>query len=871
MHRGMHRRLSVGALVCALACAPCYAARWTDLWPQESEVGSTTAGGEEGRPAAAQDTPTGPAPAPRPEQAEEIGVSAAEAASREDEGLPPGAPAETELSTAAREPEAGELAADGEDLLPAAPGLVPMAEGEPPAQTAEGDAPGTGEAPSPEAPPAPATPAVPEGAGAAAVPPPPPTGAAAASPGDDDIRFKADNVVVVDETVMAEGGIEAQTREFTITSDTALIDADQVWVYFVGNVVVGSDKLSATATSFTVNLETSKWHAKDVRLMAQPQFFESAEVTEPVYVWAERTGSQEDGDGIEGFAGLATTCDKSAHRHYELRSNYMRVTPGNRLLVRRPQLYLFGHRILTYPFDLILSFNRKDNRWIPEVGRNEVEGYYAKFAFNYLFNQQNTGLLRLHLTEKRGVGMGFDHGLDSPRHTAQLSLFYEPKEGALSSRLSHRWLASEHFTTSLSSDLQRNSGYSGSTETLANSLNLELTGAGSATQLGFQQSLSESSYTTSRRFTTAFTHRNNSPGLDWNVRATMQDSRYGTDVAPDRSLDAGFELRRRKKSYDWALYADDYWDLDAQGTRRTQTHRLPEFEFSTDTQRLGMRPLFGRLDTRASFSLGRYTQESEQEEFGRARFRFDFGGKEHRLGAKSRLRTNAYYYQSFYGEGSAQYTVGLNSQLSTDWGRGWNTRVQYGWSNPDGYAPIRLDYWGRRSDIAVQAVHLKPGKSRFDLSGGFDLLNDRWNTLTGRVEYMTSRSSKLDLQAAFDLNEVQWRPLNARWAFVHPDQLSITLGSLYDLNDGQLTQGTIDFDWRVDPKTRLELLTRYSGYTEKFDQLETRLTRDLHCFVGSVSYNKLTDDIRVSIGLKAFPSIQTDFGTTHGARTGGSY
>jgi len=134
---------------------------------------------------------------------------------------------------------------------------------------------------------------------------------------------------------------------------------------------------------------------------------------------------------------------------------------------------------------------------------------------------------------------------------------------------------------------------------------------------------------------------------------------------------------------------------------------------------------------------------------------------------------------------------------------------------------------------------------------------------------MTSRSSKLDLQASFDLNEVAWRPLTARWVFVHPDQLSISLASQHDLDTGQMTQGTFDIDWRANEKTRLELLTRYSGYTDKFDQIEARLTRDLHCFTGSISYNKLTDDIQLVIGLKAFPSVQTDFGTTHGARTGG--
>ena len=64
-------------------------------------------------------------------------------------------------------------------------------------------------------------------------------------------------------------------------------------------------------------------------------------------------------------------------------------------------------------------------------------------------------------------------------------------------------------------------------------------------------------------------------------------------------------------------------------------------------------------------------------------------------------------------------------------------------------------------------------------------------------------------------------------------------------------------------------MTPWSRSAGLFDEIEARLTRDLHCFTGSISYNKLTDDIQLVIGLKAFPSVQTDFGTTHGARTGG--
>ena len=100
----------------------------------------------------------------------------------------------------------------------------------------------------------------------------------------------------------------------------------------------------------------------------------------------------------------------------------------------------------------------------------------------------------------------------------------------------------------------------------------------------------------------------------------------------------------------------------------------------------------------------------------------------------------------------------------------------------------------------MQLVRFSPNRSRFEVSTGYDFLNERWRTALTTLEFMTSRNSKLRIQSGYDLENSRWRPLNARWTFAHPREVYLTLGTQYDLDNSKLRQGTFDLDWRVTPK-----------------------------------------------------------------------
>jgi hypothetical protein len=285
---------------------------------------------------------------------------------------------------------------------------------------------------------------------------------------------------------------------------------------------------------------------------------------------------------------------------------------------------------------------------------------------------------------------------------------------------------------------------------------------------------------------------------------------------------------------------------------------------TTDERRLGIGGFLGKWGLRATGGAGHYEQEPDALRVNRAALQLNVGGREMQIAKRTRLRLAGRYYQSVYDEGSAQFQLGVQSDVTHQLNDNWQVRASYSQVSPSGFAPIRLDYWGRQHDATVQLVGLAPDHYRVDLSSGFDFLGDTWRTVTGQFEYMTSSRSRLQLQTGYDIEAATWRPADVSWEYVQPERLRLSVGSQYDIDASQLQQVNLGVDWLVTEKTRIEANARYSGFTHSVDDLDLRLTRDLHCWVASVSWSKLTNDFQVNLGLKAFPSVQANFGTPRG-------
>ncbi len=688
----------------------------------------------------------------------------------------------------------------------------------------------------------------------------------------DEVSITAENVYYHEGITGAQGNVVVKYRDLVVHADVGELDKDRIWGEFRGNVVIETPNVRTTATRLRVNLDTGEWSVEGGATTIQPQFFQAG-IVEPVYVGGSATEAEKEGGPIHVRDGYATTCDLPK-RHYALTSRRITVLPDDKVVLRKPTLEVFGHRALRYPWDLVLSMRRRQNRFLPTVGQNQVEGYYAKFAYLYLAGDYGDGLVRLHLTQKRGIGFGAEHEFDSALQSGQLSLFLEPEMGAFSGRARHTYHFNEALGSDLSLSLQRNSGYAGASTMMSGNMSLRHSVSSSDTSLGFEHSRADSAYSDSRRYTMNFSHRQRL-GFDagWNLQSVWRESSYGGDRPSYGSFESDFEYQERRTHLDWALSAEKRWDLSDEeaGATGYGLDSLPEIVLNTDSSRLNGFEIFGRVPLRSTLRAGHFIQYPDEKHVSMVSIDTNLGGGTTRLGSHSQLRTSGSFSQAFYDEGSARYTDGLSASLESEFGSHWHNRLSYGFGAVHGYSPLRRDYGYRRHDLSVQLVRQALNRSRVELSSGYDFVDDRYREARLRATFDTSARTRWEVMGGYDIEGSIWRPLQLRWMYARPDKLYLTMSSRYDLDAGDLSSADLELDWRAHRFWRLEAISSYSGYTNDLDHLNLRVTRDLHCWIGSLTYNKDLDEFRLGFGLKAFPFEERDWSLGRGGQRLGSY
>lgn len=687
---------------------------------------------------------------------------------------------------------------------------------------------------------------------------------------EDDILVDADEVYYQSGATIAEGNVIVRYRNITVTSDTAEIDEDGVWGQFRGNVTIQRDEQVVTADLIRLNFETEQWEVLGAQTVFQPEQFETG-VEEPIYVRAETVAGTGEEERLDAYDGLVTSCDL-VEPHYGLHSRHLRVIGEERVVLENPRLEILGNTIFRLPFDLVLSQQSRNNRFFPELGQNSVEGFFAKFAYLYLTGGDLNSYVRLHLSEKRGIGLGGDHYFRVGPHSGEASVFYEPDQGSLSGRVRHEWQVTPELDSRLNVSLQQNSGYATASKSLTGNLSLTHRGEMSNTTFGIDHSLTDTSFTSSRRFTSTLNHRQRMPGdANWDLRATMRRSEFGGATPVSEIIDGIFQYQDRGGWYDWALAAEKQWETEGTGIQGFRLERLPEVVFNTDSQRLGDYELFGVVPFRARVIAGHFVQYPDEDEIATAALDLDMGGVEAQLTDNTTLTSTMNFYQGFYSDDSALYTVSGSLDINTEFSESLFSRVSHRAATVAGFSPLRRDYAGVYDYTTFSLVHQRPEQSRFELTGGFDYVQDQWRELRLRGWFNASERDRLEVVSGFSLDDSIWRPVQLRWTHATPWKLYLALSSTYDLDEGNLDSADLEFDWRIDDRWQFAGLTTYSGYQGDLQDLSLRLTRDLHCWLATLSYDTDYDELRLNLGIKAFPFEAQDWTVGRGGARQGSF
>lgn len=683
-----------------------------------------------------------------------------------------------------------------------------------------------------------------------------------AAPNPEQVEIKGERFRYTDAGTEVDGSVELKYHDLTLRGDQAMLDKDRIWGSFCGPVSMDAKLYKALGTDLRVNLDTQDWSIKDGSAEVEPDFF-GQYVAAALYL----RGQQVNGSPSEVIAqnGVGTSCDIWPGPHWMMTSNRVSYLPADRVIFQKPTLYMFGHRIVHYPWDLVLSLRQQENRFLPEVGQNTVEGYYAKFAYGYILNDANSGFLRLNLTQLRGVGFGIDHLLDEPKQQGALSLFVEPSEGSLTGRVNYHIQVSRPFTSNVDFSFQQQSGFGAATTSFNGDLTLRYDTAQAQTQLGYQQSVFTTDASHSNQSTTSLTHQERIGTCgDWSFNSTYRSSSFASDQAADEELNTELRWRQQFHAYAINLLAQQRFDPDGSSFTGDNSlfvlNRQPDIALTTQSDRVGDRRVFGSAFEATGY-LGHFEQLPDDIDVYRTGLDLRLPGHVREFGSRASLRTSGRFQQLLFSDGSAQWVGEIESEFYQRLTNSWESRLNFSYLRPNGFSPLRIDSFSPTSTLYWEAVRLVPDRMRVDFTFGRDFHNSFYQDAILRAEIMLTPRNRIEAQGGYSLELTQWRPVNLRWIYATQRTWWSAFTLNYDLDQHSLTDVSCDIDWLVSAKWRVQFLGGYSGFGG-LDQADLRITRDLHCMLASFTYVHETGEIRFGLGIKAFPSDTRTFGVS---------
>jgi len=666
------------------------------------------------------------------------------------------------------------------------------------------------------------------------------------------------------------GKVVVTYREYVLTADEATIDAEGQVADFRGNVRLRSPEREATGDGLRLNLVTRAWEMRRARTVISPESVERG-LLGPVFVEGE-VAAGEPGE-LTLLRGGVTTCDLP-HPHYQFRVRRLLVYPGRRLILRDATLYVLGRRVLP-PQDLSLPLREWQRpTYLPEVGRNDAEGVYVKYARPYRVSSLTPGLLKLDLLEKRGFGTGIDQPYRVLGGVGTLLLYNLLPRAGVPQETSGRLQHSQQFG-SLRADFTgdyRESAYQYSvgeglkTTSLNTNLNLSRQVGGSSTTLGINQALT-STAGTFRNLTANLLHNQQ---FDSRTTATFGADYLSSDTdttAENAQLNSRMELRRRGRAVDLLFAANDTHTISGLG-QFAGIERLPEIALQTDTLRFRRGSLSEEWPARLQLSVGRYHEQPNDIDTERALLDVNLSGKRWDWD-RSQVTLNAGFRQGFYGDGSAQYVVSGNTRYSYLLGRHSEFSLAHIYQEAEGFTPFRFDFpyafnrvesllslrRGERLGIAL--------RTGYDLRGGTTI---RWQPLTVQSFWKPDAHSLLTLGTSYNLNSLasiapgfpqsRFQTVVSELRIRRPNGLKLDVGVRYDPARSRFAAVKTQIDTSIGQHWRLAALVGYDGFTRFNDFM---ITRDLHCLelaIVRIDHRDWRRDQgwQIYLRIKAFPT-----------------
>ena len=557
-------------------------------------------------------------------------------------------------------------------------------------------------------------------------------------------------------------------------------------------------------------------------------------------------------------------------------------------MARKNALYVFGRKILPLPVYVIGLVSGAGSRRSPvnaTVGQNDVDGFFVRSFYDISANNKYTNSVLLDALQKRGLGVGLQQ-LDAAGGVLYAYALSSQTGGRETNfRIQKNRNLSDILRVATRFEATNNNSLTGPGVGAQNGdVTFTRSGINAQSNLNFRTNQSDYGGGNNQSGSVAFDHQQNfgqGYSLNASAQANQSKSSFSSPGVPETNNDAAtgdlnLELLKSAKSFDARLQAELHPDLV--NHRINQLERLPELTLQSDTKRLPIPVLKNYLPGNFTVALGRFNEPrtisglNGQTQFSglqknRADVFYNATERKVRLLGKGRsssvFSASGNFDQAFYSDDFSRYNYAYNMNLLNTLGN-LELRANYYNSRTFGATPFQFDFFTPSENIDYTASYNLGQKLRLNLSGGSDLMNNYQRDLIFNAQFAPSKNFYGSLGTSYALENSNFGEIYGNFNLARNRRKfgggELAFGFRYDPNGRGLTRANVSTDVNLGAKTRVQGLTSYSGFSQKFEFTQIRVIQDLHCFNLYVNYDNQRKQVRFDLALKAFPFADTRFG-----------
>ena len=689
-----------------------------------------------------------------------------------------------------------------------------------------------------------------------------------------EIHLQADQLEYNEETgqVTAKGKVQVDLEDAKIQADELKLDTKEDLLDVVGHVQLD---VKGQSMDRPWQADSATYLIKDKTIEAQGL---AAQVTDPqikgqIYIKAK--SGRDTKNQMAGQEGTLTTCDLD-HPHYYFKAAEFTYLPHDKLIGKEVSFYALDKKIWTVPYYVFDLNQKKASRPLPTFGSSQVEGFFAKGAFDYVIDQQNTGLLLVDVMQKKGMGIGFDHSFvwsEKPENKAGLAVYYlREKDTALDDwviKLSHKQNIWPELTTDLkyrSTNTYRLTGGRQDDKEAGLSASWRPAGTNNNLRLLWQKSAT-SSWAYSQQ--AVFSHNSKLPfNLDLGLQTSWQ--RWPELGTPQQKADLDF--LKVGSSWGWGNWQVNLKKrlIRPESAYTSWSEKWPELEVRTNYL-----PWWG-IDWQLLGTAGAYEEHTYYGVFERVNrsSRYIVGGqakKSFKAQGGERWDLGANFKQYNYSTGDAAYSEGQSLAWDSGLRKFFGPIVYFSdnliWQRQNFYggSPLFLTDKVASSAFVKNTFSLSDEEEKYRLrtSAGYDLKNHLPQDLMLEGRLAPDPVWKLTANTGYNLRQKFWNDLvvKADHNALGTDG-KISLGARYSFVKAQLMSWdtSLEYSWgdRWQDRWTVKLTHSFQPYQGNMIKYLS-LTKDLHCWEAEASYDNVAHVIMFRLGIKAFPGQGMEF------------